>query len=83
MTCILMDTVTYPNRDVREEFDGHWHVAHVDISEDKAVADLFAVAAIPTVIGVTGQGVVLDTVVGFLAPDAFLDALQAMTDARR
>lgn len=77
-----MDTVTYPHPDVSAELDLHWLVAHLDVSRHKPIADLFAVVAIPTVIGVTGEGVLLDTLIGYLAPDPFLDALRAMTGNR-
>ena len=77
-----MDTVTYPHTDVREELEQHWLVAHLDVTQDKAVADVFGVVAIPTVLGVTGQGVLIDRMVGFVGPVPFLDALQAMTDSR-
>ena len=77
-----MDAVTYPNPEVAKELAEHWLHARVDVSEDKAVATLFGVAAIPTAVAATADGNVLGSHIGFLDPEPFKKKLQALRKKR-
>jgi thioredoxin-related protein len=71
-----MDTVTYPDPKVRAELT-RWLEHRVDVTEDRELATLFEIAAIPTAVLVDAEGRVLDRVVGFVKPGDFLKRLEA------
>lgn len=69
-----MDTVTYPHADVRAELE-HWVEHKVDITEDREVAELFRVTAVPVAIAVAPDGRILQRIANFVEPEPFLAAL--------
>ena len=77
-----MDTVTYPDAEVRAELGEHWLDTHLDVTEAREVAALCRVAAIPTAVAATSDGTVLGRVQGFMAPEAFQNELQALRSKR-
>jgi len=70
-----MDTVTYPDPDVRAELD-HWTVQSLDVTEDAALASDLGVRAIPTALAVHPDGRILARKRGFAPPDDFTRWLQ-------
>ena len=77
-----MDAVTYPDSQVVAELDEHWLEARIDVSEEKGIADLFGVAAIPTAIAAIGDGRVLGRIVGFVEPTVFHEELARLRESR-
>jgi len=73
-----MDTVTYPDAGVRAELAAAWLEYRVDVTERKAVAELFEIAAIPTGVLMDVDGGVLDRVVGFVEPGDFVKRLEGV-----
>ena len=76
-----MDTVTYPDPDVRSELSS-WVEHRIDVAEEPELAALFEVAAIPTALLLDPDGRVLDRVVGFVPPAGFKERLAAARDDR-
>jgi thioredoxin-like negative regulator of GroEL len=72
-----MDTVTYPDARVKEEL-ARWVVLKVDIAEHRQVAEWFEVAGIPVAVAVTGVGVELGRIEGFVAPAKFRARLERL-----
>ncbi len=70
-----MDTVTYPNEQVKHEL-ANWVLLKVDIVERPEVAELFKVAGIPTAVGVTADGDELGRIESFVEPAAFRSRLE-------
>ncbi len=71
-----MDAVTYPHETVEQELSRHWLSAKFDVSQSTAVAPFFSVSAIPVAIAVTGDGRVLDRILGFVEPERFSETLE-------
>ncbi len=71
-----MDTVTYPDSEVRAELEGRWLERRVDVTQARELAELFEVAAIPTAVLLDSAGRVFNRVVGFVDPEDFLDCLR-------
>lgn len=69
-----MDTVTYPNDQVKQELS-HWVLLKVDIAEHSDVAELFEVAGIPVAVAVTAAGEELGRIENFLEPAEFRERL--------
>ncbi len=65
-----MDTVTYPNDQVKPELS-HWVLLKVDIAEHSDVAELFEVAGIPVAVAVTDAGDELGRIENFVEPAEF------------
>ncbi len=65
-----MDTVTYPNDQVRQEL-ANWVLLKVDIVEHREVAELFEVAGIPAAVAVLATGEALGRVENFVEPAEF------------
>ena len=65
-----MDTVTYPNDQVKQELS-HWLLLKVDIAEHGEVAGLFEVAGIPVTVAVTVDGDELGRIENFVEPAEF------------
>ena len=82
MTCEQMDTVTYPDRRVREELE-KWIGAHVDVSRQPELARLFGVPAVPTAVAVASDGHVLGRKADFIEPEPFVTWLKAMRSGQR
>jgi len=77
-----MDTVTYPNDQVKRELS-NWVLLKVDIVERRDVAELFEVAGIPTAVGVTADGDELGRIESFVEPPAFRSQLEKCRQGRR
>jgi len=73
----MMDTVTYPDPDVRRELQ-HWIERKVDVTETRTVAEVFGVTAVPVAIGVTGDGRILGRIANFVEPARFLESVKEM-----
>jgi thioredoxin-like negative regulator of GroEL len=65
-----MDTVTYPNDQVKQE-QSNWLLLKVDVEERREVAELFEVAGIPVAIAVTTDGKELGRIENFVEPAEF------------
>jgi len=76
-----MDTVTYPDPEVRAELE-RWLELRIDVTEDPDLARALEVSVIPTALLVDGDGRILDRIVGFLEPGPFLDRLAAARAVR-
>jgi copper chaperone CopZ len=79
VSCVRMDTVTYPHPDVKEELT-RWLQRRADVAAERELATTFEVVAIPTAVLLDHDGRVLERIVGFVPPDDFL---QRLSDARR
>ena len=73
-----MDAVTYPHEEVKAELSS-WLERRVDITEERQLAAVFEVAAIPTAVLMDHDGRILDRVIGFVEPSDFRKRL---SDAR-
>jgi thioredoxin-related protein len=74
-----MDAVTYPHTDVQAELSS-WIQRRFDVTEERELAAAFDVVAIPTAVLLDGSGRVLDRVIGFVEPEAFLARLAGAKD---
>ncbi len=73
-----MDAVTYPHPNVKRELF-RWIERRADVVDDPELAAAFGVAVIPTAVLLDADGRILDRVVGFLEPDAFIERLMKAT----
>jgi len=72
-----MDTVTYPNDQVKKELS-NWVLLKVDIVERREVADLFEVVGIPVAVAVTPAGEELGRIESFVEPATFQAKLEQL-----
>ncbi|MFT5051562.1 MAG: thioredoxin-related protein [Chlamydiales bacterium] len=77
-----MDTVTYPDTDVRSELE-HWVFRRVDVSQHRELAGLFSITAVPIAVALTGDGRTLERLPNFIEPGAFERTLRGLRDADR
>ena len=82
MPCKQMDTVTYPDPEVKKELL-NWLEVRVDVSLQKEVAGLFSVAAIPVALAVTAEGQIVGRLVGFLEPESFKKKIASLRQGLR
>jgi copper chaperone CopZ/thioredoxin-related protein len=75
LPCKRMDTVTYPNAQVKQEL-ASWVLLKVDIVERREVAELFEVVGIPVAVAVTAEGDELGRIEDFVEPAAFRSRLE-------
>ena len=72
-----MDTVTYPNDQVKHELS-NWVLLNVDIAEHREVAELFEVCGIPVAVAVSGNGDELGQIENFVEPGGFRTQLEGL-----
>jgi thioredoxin-like negative regulator of GroEL len=75
-----MDTVTYPNQDVKKELM-NWVLVKVDISKYPNVAKMFKVHGIPVAIALADDGSEIERVLGFKGPEEFKKNLKQIRKA--
>lgn len=68
--------MTYPDPDVRAELE-EWIEHRTDVTEDPDLTATVDVSVIPTALLVDEEGRILDRIVGFLEPEAFLERLKS------
>jgi thiol:disulfide interchange protein len=77
-----MDTVTYPNDQVKQEL-ANWVLLKVDVEERREVAELFEVVGIPVAVAITAEGAELGRIENYVEPAAFRSQLEKLRPGAR
>ena len=70
-----MDTVTYPDAEVKKKELSNWLLLKVDIVEHREVGELFEVVGIPVTVAITAEGDELGRIENYVEPAAFRSQL--------
>lgn len=82
VACTKMSTATFGHPDVRKLLEERFIAVEINVDHQKEAAAWFGGSAIPDTSIFSAEGTLLDRVVGFEAPEAFLPRLRKSTSGK-